>query len=362
MAAEQTQFIEYVDQEVFAQQTMEIAELYNGEDSRPGYLHKEILNPVESLTGKWESRSVDNSLIMADYVSTNSSLPLKSRDSVSSAGGKIPKVGQHLWLDEEQLDSVLMAISRNRSIEDIRAMLLQDLPRVIVAINERLEDTTLTGLSNGVALMDTDNVGVGLRINYGYKPANQIGSAIAWGTPGALPLDDLDTALKLQPNNRAIFLDKTAIKGLFADDAARAYFGFISGFVGGVANIPNLNQDAVVAVLKDKFGFDDVVIVDRRTVYEIDGVRTTKTPWKDGTIVLAPSRNVGELQWSMLTEAQRPVSGILYGTADSYILTSFYRDQEPFFTEHTKSQAKVIPVINGATKIVTLDTKANATT
>ena len=59
------------------------------------YLHKDtnILRRVYSPDNKWESDAINTNFVAADFVAADSPLPLKARDSISQAGGKIPKVG-----------------------------------------------------------------------------------------------------------------------------------------------------------------------------------------------------------------------------------------------------------------------------
>lgn len=57
------------------------------------YLHKDtsILRRVYSTDNKWEADTVDTSYVAADYVAVDSPVPLKSRDKISTANGKLPK-------------------------------------------------------------------------------------------------------------------------------------------------------------------------------------------------------------------------------------------------------------------------------
>lgn len=69
---------------------------------------------------------------------------------------------------------------------------------MIAGIWERIELMFLQGLSTGVALADTDNIGTGVRVDYGYLTENKFGVKVVWegNTSTSKPIDDIRKVLK----------------------------------------------------------------------------------------------------------------------------------------------------------------------
>lgn len=64
--------------------------------------------------------------------------------------------------------------------------------------------------------------------------------------------------------------------------------------------------------------------------------------------------NLGDLFWTNVAEATRPVAGVTYQSADEYILASRYSTNDPL-REFTSSQAMVVPILNNVDAIYSLD-------
>ena len=355
--AEQSIYQEFIKQNLKAV-SLGVATTYNGKDSQPSYLFKQLLKKKRAYDGRWTSTSRNIGYVMADYISTNSAIPQKSRDGGEVASGKIQKMATERWLDEEQLQLLAnMRDNPNVTQDEIGSILFQDVQAVISGANERLEDTFLTGASYGKSLIHTDNVGLAVQMNYGYKNENKLGVPIVWSDPTADRINDLERAVSKVKGNKHMMLDRVALKEVLADEKARVYFGWMSKFFGEADNIPTLDEEAALSVIKTKFKLNSIQIVDRDTVYEIDGVRHEKTPWKEGVIGLYPSSQIGVLAWNKLAEAADPVQYVDYATVDEYLLISMWREKRSFYSQFTNSQGLVVPVIENGDKVVTLDTK-----
>ena len=324
----------------------------------PTYLHKRMLRPEFSITGKWESLVTYNSLVAADVVSMDSQLPLKKRGKLETASGDIPKMGMKLKLNETQLTALDTLIATRQPETLVVEKLFADTPRVIGGVFERNEAIFLEGLSTGVALVeDTENVGIGIRLDYGYLTANKFGVTTVWSNVASTPFNDIDRVLaKAKSDGHVItrlLLDKTAFDNMAKTTQAKELFAFRQGFVG--SNIPTPDFDQINALFTSRYRFP-IELVERTVRYEINGAESTQTPWQDGMAVFVTSDVVGTLTWATLAESNHPVEGVRYETADQYILVSKYRTNEPL-TEWTSSQARVVPVIGNVDQIYTLDSK-----
>jgi len=361
---EQSLFIEWINK-YFKGVTVKIVETLNGKNNETlTYMFKEMLRKEYSSSGMWQSINVLNTRVSADFVALDSSLPLKRRDSISKVSGDIVKSGMELWLNETQLTELDTMIAQNVDDATILAKLFTDTPRVISGIYELMEDAFLEGFSTGVTVVeDSENVGLGVRMDFGYLPENKSGVEIDWNdVENAKPLDDIRKAKKKAKSVGIdltdIYMDNYAFDNFVATNQVKAYFAWSLRFAidPGVIQVPTL-EDINTAFAKDNKYRVTIHIVDRDIIKERNGVRTVKTPWQEGMVVLTASTQVGVLTWARLAEMTHPVENVAYQTVDDYILVSMFRTNRPSLKEYTTSQARVVPVISNVESIFQIDTK-----
>ncbi|TXK52384.1 hypothetical protein FVR03_01320 [Pontibacter qinzhouensis] len=322
------------------------------------YLHRQLLRPEFSVSGTWKSLSMNNNLVAADIVAMDSPLPLKKRGSLGSATGEIAKMGMEFQLNETQLTEIDTMIAMNTPEAAIVRYLFQDLPNAITGIYERLEFMFLEGLSTGVTVAtDVNNVGTGIRMDYGYLAANKFEATTSFDDPDSLPMDQIKVMLdkaSLDGNRiTTIYTDPTTLANIAKSNQVKQYFAFLSGFTGG--NVPVLDSDQVNQVMQRRFGFQ-FVAVDRSIRLQRNGINTPVKPWKAGTMVAVTTNQLGAYVWARLAEMTRPVEGVTYTTADGFILASQFRVNRPSLAEFINAQARVVPVISGVEAIYTFDT------
>ncbi len=358
---ERSAFIEWINK-YFKGIVVRVTETINDSNAESlTYLFKEMLRKEFSVTGKWESISTLNTRVSADFVAMDSSLPLKRRDAIGRASGDIAKSGMELWLNEKQLTELDAMVAQNASNAEVVAKLFQDTPRVITGIFELMEKSFLEGLSTGVTVVeDTENVGTGVRLDFGYLDANKFGVQTLWNNVNAKPLNDLIKARKkARLDGHAItdvYMDDVTFDYFVATAQVREYFAWSLKFVGESVPTPTL-EDINVALKRDnKYKFT-IHVIDRTVINEKNGVRTVVTPWDEGKVILTGTTQVGVLSYARLAEQNHPVEGVAYETADDYILVSKFRQNRPSLAEFTTSQARVVPVICNVDQIYQIDTK-----
>jgi hypothetical protein len=328
------------------------------------YLHKRMLRPQLSLDMKWNSLSVANSIVAADVVAMDSSLPLKRRDSIARASGDIPKMGMEMAIREKELTELDYLASQPNTADDLVARLYRDSDRCITGIYERNEFIFLQALSSGVALVpETQNVGTGIRVDYGYLTTNKFGAAVIWSSAStATPLSDLarvKAKASLDGNNITTWmLDQATFNQLIATPEARQIFAASQGlFVSTTTNIPTPTFDQMNAASQARYGFG-FQIVERSVRVEKNGVQTAVKPWTAGAVVGLTNTQVGTLAYGRLAEMAHPVENVNYTTVDNFILLSKFRLNRPSLAEITNSQALVLPVIDSVDQIYLIDTTA----
>jgi hypothetical protein len=359
---EQSAFIKWIDK-YFKGIVVKNVETLNGKNNEDAltYMFKTMLRKEYSVTGKWESISVLNTRVSADYVAMDSSLPLKRRDSIGKASGDIVKSGMELWLNEKQLTELDTMVAQRVDESEIVAKLFADTQKVISGIYELMEKSFLEGLSTGITVIDdTENVGTGVRLNYEYLDANKFGVSVLWDNVAAKPLDDISVVLdKASADGNKIsfvYMDKATFRNFAKTTQVKEEFAFHIGFVGTNIPTPTLKKINEALADNDDYKFQ-ITVIDRKVINEKNGKRTVVTPWDAGKVILTTTQQVGVLTWARLAEQNHPVAGVSYQTADEYILVSKFRQNRPSLAEFTTSQARVVPVICNVEQIYSIDAK-----
>ncbi len=355
---EQSLFLEWV-QKYFPGVVVRISEKVNGTKDMPTtYLYKRFLTPQYSVSGKWETLTGNYSRVAADVVAMDSSLPLKSRDSIAKASGDIPKMGMELKLNERQLTDLNTLVQSGAKEAVILQKLFQDTPKAIVGIHERNEAMFLEGLSTGITLVeDSENVGSGVRLDFGYLAKNKFGVTVLWSNIAAKPFNDIQRVLtraeSVDGNKvKLVLLDSNTIANIANTTQAKELFAFNSGFVG--SNVPAPSIEQLNSLTSSRYGFVFEKI-DKVIKTEKNGVKSTIKPWATGAVVFVCSDKLGNIDWAELAEGAFPVNGVTYERSDEFILVSKYRKNTPSLSEYTSSQARVCPVINNVEEIYLLD-------
>ena len=330
----------------------------NGGKTELTYLHKSMLTEELSVDLKWSTLTINSTIVAADIVAMDSPLPLKKRDAIGTANGDITKMGMKKKLTEKQLSDIDILVNKKVENKVIVEKIFNDAISCTMGIYEKMEYVFLSALSTDIALIeDTENVGTGVRIDYGYAAANKFGAATAWSDPTAKPLDDIQRVIKEARSKgvslKFMMMDQNTFDNMAANDQVRQYFAFSQNFVGSSVPVPD--QEQVNNMLQKRYKLT-IVIVDRTVITERDGKRTVQTPWAENKVVFLETQKVGRLVYGILAEETRQSKAATYAKAGKYILLKKWSEEEPF-SEHTSSQALAIPVIDAVDSIYLLDSE-----
>lgn len=350
----QSLFVEFAA--IFTMLAKTIEERVNGKKTELTYLHKEMLTEELSVDLTWKSLTVNSSIVAADIVALDANLPLKKRDSFGTASGEIPKMGMKFQLSEKQMSDIDVLKARNVESSVLAEKIFNDTKKATMGIHERNEYIFLQSLSTGIGLVDDDNnVGTGIRVDYGYSSSNKFGASVPWSNANAKPIDDIKRVVKLAKAKgdmiKYIMMSDTSFDIFAENQQTRENYAFSQNFVGTAIPVPDLTQ--VNAMLQRKFGLT-IIVVDRTVTTERDGVKTVHTPWEANKVVFLTSNKVGKLVYGILAEETRKSPKCMYEKSGSYILVKKWSTEEPF-SEFTSSQALVIPVLNNVSSIYLLD-------
>lgn len=358
---EKSLFIQWV-QKFFPGIIVRTVETLNDKKRPQVYLHQTMLKPVFSVTGKWENLTASFSLVAANLIAMDSSIPVVMRDSIAQASGDIPKQAIELALNETELTALDTLIATGATNGQIIAKLFADTPRAIAAIYERNELIFLQGLSTGIALVDDpENVGIGVRCDYKYKTENKFGVSVLWSDPAtATPLADIrrvvDKATEDGVEITKVLIDTPTALQIAKTNEVKEQYTFNADNSASTSTIRNLSFTKLNELMKEEFGFQ-FEKVDRVVKVERNAVRTKVKPFASGALVFVANEIVGELVYAKLAEDNHREAGVEYQKANEYILVSKFRTTTPSLKEVTRAQARVVPVVTAIDELYLLDSK-----
>lgn len=361
-------FIEFV-RRIWPKLSLYVKEKINDTNKTLTYLHKTMLTKVYSPDQKWEGTSANTTYVAADMVAMDSPLSPKKRDSIARSNGELPKIGIKKILRETQINAIniMRAHLSNAStdaakksvLNRIITRMLDDGTACSIGIDERNEANFLTGLSDGVIIVEGDddkNTGIGLRVDYGYLPEHSFGVV----TTGEVTGDDIERVIsKANDDGNSISVIMLALstynkmrQSQWAKELAANYRGQT---FDNDTKLPVPTSTLFDEAFSDQYGGISFLKVDRSVTYEKNGKRVSYKPWNANKLIFLPSAdNVGSFVWGTLAEATNPVNGVEYTTIDEYKLFSRYSKTDPL-QEFTNGQAICLPVIENVDQIYSLD-------
>lgn len=349
-------FIDYVKK--FFPKLQRFIDKINGKRGDLTYLHKDttILRKEYSPDNKWESGSVNTTFVAADYVAVDSELPLKSRDSIASANGKLPKIGIQKVLKESDINSLNVMKAQGATGETLATKLAQDPVACDRGLDERNEFNFLYGLSNGYcAIKDEDNPDAVLRLNFNYMPEHCFGAS----TPNEITIADLRNVIEKADSDgntiTKIWIAKSTHAKLRQSREAKELVANYNGQVfTDSTNLAVPTATKFNEAFADEFGGVQFQIVDRSIQIEKNGKRQSVKPWNANKVIFVCNDMVGALVYGRLAEQSNPVNGVDYQLIDNYKLISKYSLSNPL-REVTSGQAFVAPIIEDVDQLYSLD-------
>lgn len=357
-------FIQFVEK-YFGPIVRKLTETINGKKEEEQLLHTTMLTEEYSPDLNWGSTELQTSIVAADVVAVNSTIPLKRRDSIRSASGKIPKLGIKFVKNEADINSLNIMAASGTDDATIAAKLLNDVPRAVNGIRHRVEIMFQQALSTGQVLVTGDeNTGTGVRATFGYQAENIFHcTAGAWGSGSEEPLEDIEQVFaKASADGNTIALVMLS----------KDYFNRMRSSAAGRMLVANRNNQIIIdpttlnkpsrsaflEALEDEYGATFKVVDSAFKIEGPNGERQTVRPWEQANVVFLTSESVGRLVYGRLAEETNPVADVAYQKSGSYILVSKYSKNEPL-REFTSAQAFVIPVIDGGNSIYVLHADAS---
>ncbi len=353
-------FLEYVDK-YFRLVVGKITEKFNDKSKEPTLLHKTMLTEEYSADLSWGATELNNSVVAADVVALDSSLPLKSRSKISNATGKLPKIGLKMRKGEKLISDINVMVARGAEEATVAAKIFDDTTKVIKSVDIRKEIMFLQALSTGACLVEDDdeNTGTGIRVEFGYKDENTfkcLGGA--WGASGETPQDDIqqmfDKAHEDSNSISHVYISKKYFDRFRHSKQGKLLVAnFNNAVVVNQSLLPVPSRATFLEALADEYGATFHIVDSVFKVEKSDGSKVNVKPWKEANVVGVPSEVVGRLVYGTLAEETNPVNGVNYQKSGSHILVSKYSKNDPL-EEFTAAQALCLTVIDGADGIYTL--------
>lgn len=338
-----------------------IVEKYNDEYQQQQYLHLTMLQEEYSADLIWSASEFQNNIVAADVVSMDSSLPLKKRDTLGTAVGRIPKIGLAFSRGEKFLSDVQVMAARGAREAEIAARVLNDVSRAINGIIVKTEILFQQGLSTGTILVEDENLpGLGIRASFGYKDKNFFKTTKgAWGGADAATFDDIQQLFdEAQADGNTIglvMLSKAYFNKLRNSTQAKQKAAVYGGQV--IVSLDSLmapSREVMLNTLADEFGCEFRIVDGTFRYEEKDGTTKNIKPWAQANVVALPSADAGRLVYGTLAEETRPVADVTYAKAGTHILIAEFGETNPL-REFTTGQALCLPVIDNAQSIYVLE-------
>ena len=205
---------------------------------------------------------------------------------------------------------------------------------------------------------DTENTGVGIRVDFGYKAEHLFRSKIAWGSSGYVPQDDIDEvfdAAEADGNKIALVMMSQKYFNLFKNSTqGKIISANYSNYIyTSTANLPVPSRANFLAALEDLYGARFIPVNSSFRI-EKNGVQSVVRPWVEANIVFLYDDVVGRLVYGNVAEKNNPVAGVTYQEAGQGTLVSKYSKTDPL-EEFTMAQALALPVIDGASSIYLME-------
>lgn len=357
----ETLFREYV-QKYFRGLVKKITEKFNDKNKEQTLLHKTMLKEEYSADMSWNGNSISHNIIAADVVAMDSQLPLKKRDSLSSAGGTLPKIGIKYRKGEKDISDINVMIARGATEKAVAVKIFDDVEKSIKGVDLRNEIIFLNALSTGVCLVESEeNDGTGIRVDFGYKPENTKHATTAvWGESTATPIDDIqqlfDQAEEDGNSIAYVYMSKKRLNNIRNSVQGKELVADYQNTVyTSPSNLRTPNKRVMLEALNDEFGAQFELIDSVIRIQKPNGKFVNVRPFCEDNIVAVPDKIVGRLVYGTLVEETRPVAGVTYEKSGNYILVSKFSTNEPF-AEFTTAQAICLPVIDGVDGIYILHT------
>ena len=334
-------------------------EKVNGKrDGQLTYLHKDtsILHREFSPDNKWESGSVDTRYVAADFVALDSELPIKSRDSIVSANGKIPKSGIQRIMKESDFTNIRIMEAQGATAQRIARKLANDPAACDAGLDEKNEYNLLFGLSNGyLAVKDEDKPDALMRLNYNYMPEHCFGVE----TQGSLTLGDIKRVIEAADADGntivQIWIAKSTYNALKQTQGAKELVATFDGRIyTDDTNLPVPTASKFNEAFADDNNGVTFRVIDRSVLLEANGVKTSVKPWNKNKLIFVCQTMVGALVYGQLAEMSNRVDGVDYQVIDEYKLISKYSETNPL-REMTSGQQIVVPVIENIDQLYSLD-------
>ncbi|WP_455636510.1 major capsid protein [Parabacteroides sp.] len=323
------------------------------------YLHKgdnAMLRMEYSPDNKWESTSVNTTYVAADFVAVDSELPIKSRDSLASANGKLPKIGMSKILKESDITNINVMEAQGGNAKTIAGKLANDAVACSVGIDERNEYNFLFALSNGyVAIKDEDNPDALMRLNFNYFKENTFGATVK----DTVSLADIKRVIKKADDDgntiTEICLAKSTYDRLRQTQEARE---LVANYNGQAFTKETILPVPSGTKFNEAFADDNngvtFKVIDRSVIIEENGKKNSKKPWNANRLIFICNDVVGTLVYGRLAEQTNPVKFVVYKLIDTFKLISKYSLVNPL-REITAGQAFVAPIIEDVDQIYVLD-------
>ena len=278
------------------------------------YYYPTLFPLQESVTLSWKMLEGQAGLrIAADLVSRGSSIPRKTRESISRISGEIPKIAIAREKLEDELteyDIMLAFASQNADLRALVEFWAEDTQYCWTGVAARLEWIALQQISLGkVKFSNANNASVVTEYDVDYQldaSTQKFGVVNSWaaGTDGKPFTKDFPQIVR-SFRDRGIylkyaFMNLDTFVQLSSQDETIKMCGSVLGNLANATFSPSIDQvNATMSSRPNLYGLQVVVINPEKNIaIELaDGSRSNGNPFADNVVSFSESKVMGKTYW-----------------------------------------------------------------
>jgi hypothetical protein len=307
--------------------------------------------------------------VRASVIGNDSETPLRPLRGFEVWSGEIPRFGHKFKMTAKILRRLMQVYENNRAnpeakIKEIENIILGEYKDAYLGCKDVVDEIVLKALSNGgVALFDPafeNPDGREYLVDYDIAAGNKMKAPIEW-TEANLNNTNLDILSELQAivyNFRALGIEFGQI--LMSPNVKYWLLRNLSvrqAVLGIDHGVRSVREEEFSALLRS-FGLPDIVVIQKRTAYQNDGLVTPINPWNEDVICFLPKTSdgkIGEIQPAYEDSTLMPDPNVNYTDAGDGILIAKWRQGESTGqtpAEFTQGTWRAIPIITAVKGIV----------
>ena len=324
-----------------------LTEIVRNVANRTGGILNQVLPDRMVQTRSFKIKEYDRTQGAAQYRAFDTPAPVTAREGFTETTGKLPPMSEQMVIGEDEALGIFeRAVAGDWG--GIEEEVFNDAARLTRRINNRVEQARGQVLETGKFTLTAEN-GLTLEADFGRAVGNAVSRSGVWSTAATDIIGDIRGVVEKSRDEQdtpvdTMMMSSSVLTNLLLND------GFATQLFPNGANQPQPVTRAGVASVLTAHGLPDIFLYD----HKIDGTRTVT----EDVVVFFPrsaGQRMGSTEWGTPAESLTPSIAEFQGSPG--VVGLVMANQDPVWRS-TKVSALVMPVLNDADLIYTMDTEA----